>query len=219
MGELSAATGVPVPTIKYYLRENLLPAGDRTGPNQASYDDAHVRRLRLIRALLDVGGLSVTTARQVIAAVDTPDLPLSWIFGVAQHAVSDTTLYEPLDGDGPGVALVDEAIERMGWHVHDDNPGRRGAARVLNTYAALGADDLAEISDDYARAAELIARADLAAVAQGGSVSDMSETVVIGTVLGDALVASLRRIAQEHVSFELFPDAVAPVKSQKGRSS
>ncbi|WP_346281659.1 MerR family DNA-binding transcriptional regulator, partial [Pseudonocardia sp.] len=32
MAELSARTGVPIPTIKFYLREGLLPPGERTSP-------------------------------------------------------------------------------------------------------------------------------------------------------------------------------------------
>ena len=44
IAELSQKTGVPVPTIKYYLREGLLPAGELTSPNQAHYDDRHVQR-------------------------------------------------------------------------------------------------------------------------------------------------------------------------------
>jgi DNA-binding transcriptional MerR regulator len=219
MAELSATGGVPVASIKYYLREGLLPAGERTSANQASYDETHVKRLRLIRALIDIGGLSVSTAREVLAAVANPDLPLSWKFGVAQHAVSDTSLYDPVSEAGPGKAVVDDAIERMGWMVEQDGPGRRGAARVLNTYADLGADALVEITDGYAQAAELIARSDLAAVARSASVSEMSETVVIGTVLGDALVASLRRIAQEHVAFEMFPDAAPTERSAEGEAS
>src|ERR1700716_801088 len=43
MAELSAESGVPVATIKYYLREGLLPPGERTSRNQARYDDVHVR--------------------------------------------------------------------------------------------------------------------------------------------------------------------------------
>ena len=81
VGELSRRSGVSVASIKYYLREGLLPAGERTSPNQASYDDGHLRRLRMIRALIDVGGLSVVATRDVPAAVDDPDLPLF----VAQH--------------------------------------------------------------------------------------------------------------------------------------
>ena len=35
ISELSSVTGVPVPTIKYYIREGLLPRGERTAANQA----------------------------------------------------------------------------------------------------------------------------------------------------------------------------------------
>jgi DNA-binding transcriptional MerR regulator len=205
MSQLCEASGVPVPSIKYYLREGLLPSGERTSANQVDYSDAHVERLRLIRALIDVGGLSVATAGRVLAAVDSPDLPLTYIFGVAQYAISDADLYDELEGTSAGAAMVEETVERMHWNVTDENPGRRGAARILDTYARLGRTELAAIPEGYAKGAELIARADLAAVATTSDVRDMAEIVVVGTVLGDGLVASLRRMAQEHVANELFP--------------
>ena len=59
ISELSRTSDVPVATIKYYLRERLLPEGRRTSATQAQYDDSHLARLRLIRALLGPGGLSV----------------------------------------------------------------------------------------------------------------------------------------------------------------
>jgi DNA-binding transcriptional MerR regulator len=205
MSQLSAESGVTVASIKFYLREGLLAAGERTSANQASYGDAHVQRLRLIRALIEVGGLSVATAREVIAAVDAPDLPLSWIFGIAQLAISDADLYLPVAPESAGRRQVDDAIARAGWMVTPENPGRAGAARVLDTYAQLGQKHLNEISPQYIEAAELIAQADLAAVARNTDIGDMAQTVVVGTILGDALLASLRRIAQEHVSYQLFP--------------
>ena len=205
MSQLSSESGVTVASIKYYLREGLLPAGEHTSANQASYDETHVQRLRLIRALIDVGGLSVATARDVLSAVDTPELPLSWVFGVAQMAISDADLYTPVAPDSAGRRQVDEAIARAGWTVTEENPGRAGAARVLDTYAQLGQEHLNEISPQYIEAAELIAQADLAAVARNSEIGDMAQTVVIGTILGDALMASLRRIAQEHTSYQFFP--------------
>ena len=104
-----------------------------------------------------------------------------------------------------GTTQVNDLIESTGWLVSDENPGRRGAARVLDTYADLGQSHIGEHRPAYAEAAELIARADLAAVAHHADVADMAETVVVGTVLGDALNASLRRMAQEHVSYQVFP--------------
>lgn len=202
VSQLCEVSGVPLPSIKYYLREGLLPAGERTSATQAIYDESHVERLRLIRALLEVGGLSVATAQRVLAAIDSPDLPLSHIFGVAQYAVSDAALYEEVDATSPGLAHVDATIERMGWSVTDENPGRHGAARILDTYSALGQTALSTISPEYAQAAELVAAADLAAVARSTETADMAETVVVGTVLGDGLLASLRRIAQENLAHQ-----------------
>src|SRR5260370_17144359 len=72
IAELSRDSGVPVPTIKYYVREGLLPPGELTSPNQAQYNDAHLRRLKLIRALCDVGGLSVAAMRDLLAAAGSP---------------------------------------------------------------------------------------------------------------------------------------------------
>ena len=206
ISELNTATGVTVPTIKYYLREGLLSAGQLTSANQASYDESHVARVRLIRALIEVGNLPIATVKTVLEAIDTPGRPLSWIFGVAQHAISDASLYVPLEGESEGTRKTGEAIDRMGWHVSDDNPGRYGAARVLDTYDRVGHPELAEIWDGYAKGSELIARADLEAVGRQTDVEAMSETVVVGTVLGDALLSSLRRMAQEHVSSQLFPN-------------
>jgi DNA-binding transcriptional MerR regulator len=205
ISELAVTSGVAVHTIKYYLRERLLTAGERSSANQASYDDGHLKRLRLIRALLDTGGLPVATAREVLAAIDDPALPLTWIFGVAQHAISDAGLYAPITEATPGLDKVDTFIERSGWHVSPENPGRFGAARVLDSYESAGHPELAEIWDGYAEGSELIAQADLATVGRNADVESMSETVVVGTVLGDAMLSSLRRMAQEHVSTRVFP--------------
>ena len=71
ISELSTRSGVPVPTIKYYLREGLVPEGVRSSPTQAEYDDVHLQRLRVIRALVG-SGVSVAETRKVLAALDRP---------------------------------------------------------------------------------------------------------------------------------------------------
>ena len=57
ISRLAATTCVPLATVKFYLRELLLHDGELTAPNHAQYDESHVRRLRLVRALLGPGGL------------------------------------------------------------------------------------------------------------------------------------------------------------------
>lgn len=203
MSELSAASGVPVPSIKFYLREGLLPAGERVKANQVSYSDEHVRRLRLIRALIDIGGLSVNSARDVLAAVDAPGPSLSQTFGVAQYALSLSGSGSTAQ-DGPGRDEVDRLVEQLGWTVSDENPGRQLAGRILDAFAELGQPQLAAIAPEYARAAEAVARADLASVAAREDLAAMTETVVVGTVLGDTLLTALRRMAQEHIARQQF---------------
>lgn len=49
IGELAAASGTPVETIRYYEREGLLPAPARTEGNFRHYEPAHLERVKLIR--------------------------------------------------------------------------------------------------------------------------------------------------------------------------
>lgn len=51
IGELAEASGVPVPTIKHYLREGLLPEGTKTSRNMAYYPPELVDRVKLIKQL------------------------------------------------------------------------------------------------------------------------------------------------------------------------
>ncbi len=85
---LSSAAGVPVATIKFYLREGLLAPGTATAQTQARYDDSHVERLRLIRALVEAAGLSLTQVRDVVDHLDHP--PQSWhdVLGIAHAAAT-----------------------------------------------------------------------------------------------------------------------------------
>lgn len=211
MAELSHRTAVPVPTIKYYQREGLLPAGERTSPNQVRYDERHARRVTLVRALVEVAGLSIADIRALVATMDAPQAGLHKVFGAAQHALSNPG--EHADGQAPGAAQreVEEFIARRGWRVTRDNPSIGTAATVLATWRDLTQRDLGAILDDYADAIERIAAVDLAAVNSQGSVEDMVQVVVIGTLLGDVLLTALRRLAHEDAAARLYAVAATPV--------
>lgn len=199
MSELSRQSATPVPSIKLYLREGLLPAGERRDPNQADYSQEHVRRLRVIRGLVRVGGLSIAAAKGVLDAIDS-EMPLNDAFGIAQRAASvpvSRAEVDPVD--------LDSADELMhGWHCSPDGPGRLGVAQALRAFTAAGQQlDLAWL-DTYVDAARRVAKADLDIVDSREGLTAKAETVVIGTVLGDALFAALRRAAQEHLSGERY---------------
>ncbi|MFG2481520.1 MerR family transcriptional regulator [Streptomyces virginiae] len=209
IGELSRRTGVPVPTIKYYVREGLLPPGELSSPNQASYDEGHERRLRLIRALLEVGGLSVAAIGDVLVAIDDKEQPVHKLLGAAARRLV------PEYGDGGGhddaeMALARERVGRLiearGWRVHPGNKAAEALATTLASLARVGHGDLAELLDDYADAAERVARVDLEYTARRADREDLVEAVVVGTVVGDAMFAALRRMAQVDASSRLFAE-------------
>lgn len=195
MSELSRITDTPVATVKYYLREGLLPPGIRTSPNQAQYGDEHVRRIRLVRALVGPGGLDVATAREVIGAIDS-DLPLPHVFGVAQRAAS--VRIDERDVDATALERADDLLADLA--IHPTNPGRAATAAVLRALEAVGQRDADDWYRRYLEAALLVAEADLDLVERRATRDEKAETVVVGTALGDALFAALRRAAQEHVS-------------------
>ncbi len=51
ISELAAEAGVPVATVRHYLREGLLPEGEKTSRNMAYYPVELVDRIRLIKRL------------------------------------------------------------------------------------------------------------------------------------------------------------------------
>jgi DNA-binding transcriptional MerR regulator len=112
ISELSSQTGVPVPTIKFYLRENLLHEGVRTSATQAQYDESHAARLRLIRALLGPAGLSIAAAHQVIQAIEQPPESLHELLGVAATAVAGPNVDDALRAlDAAGFELPEGALD------------------------------------------------------------------------------------------------------------
>lgn len=205
VSELSRTSGVPVATIKYYLREGLLQRGETTSPNQARYDDTHVRRLRLIRSLVEVGGLPIATVRDVLAAVDDPGTSVHAMLGKAVYAITADTDDEQDAHHDRAIAEIEAMTTHNGWHVGEDAPARRTAATVLARMHRLGHHRLAGNLGDYARAAERIAEADLVPIAELDGREDRAEAALVGTVLGDALIAALRRMAQESFSAKHFP--------------
>jgi DNA-binding transcriptional MerR regulator len=66
MGELAEASGVPVPTIKHYLREGLLPEPVKTSRNMAYYPPEFIERIRLIKRLQEERYMPLKAIRKVL---------------------------------------------------------------------------------------------------------------------------------------------------------
>jgi len=195
ISELAARADLPVATVKFYLREGLLAPGTATSATRATYDEAHVRRLRLVRALVDVGGLRLAAVHEVLAALDDPELSQHDLLGAAHEPLAAT----PSDVEPAALAAADAHLARLGWSVHPWAAQRRVLAQTLAACAEVGHPVDETTLNTYARAALMVAEVDVASVPVTDRAQAM-ERVVVGTVLYEPLLLALRRLAQVHVS-------------------
>jgi DNA-binding transcriptional MerR regulator len=205
IAELSRQSGVAVPTIKYYLREGLLPPGELTSPNQAAYGEHHLRRLRLIRALIDLAQVPVAQVKVVLDALDSATMSLHERIGQVHRAITPTRQLS--DGDNARTAAaveVEELIEQRGWAVEPHAPAIATLVDTIAVMRSLGQDHLLGHLDAYAEAVERFTELEVAAVTSRSDSDQIAEGVVIGTILGERLIAALRLLAQESVSARRF---------------
>lgn len=74
IGRLAKATGVKVPTIRYYEQIGLLPEPERTAGNQRLYTPKVQERLAFIRHARDLG-FPLEAIRELLSLSDRPDIP------------------------------------------------------------------------------------------------------------------------------------------------
>jgi DNA-binding transcriptional MerR regulator len=198
MTELSERSGVPIPTIRYYLREGLLPPGNLTSPNQATYDDAHVHRLTLIRALVEVGEMPIAAVGRLFSHLQEKDADEYVTLGLTQYALVRTAAPESALDDQEA-ADIQELLDRLGWQVNQHHPARATLASAVRTLRRLGQEDVLGLLEEYAAAAHDLAESEVGVVLERNGLDSRAEAVVTIGVLGDAALAALRRLAEEDV--------------------
>ncbi|MER6096580.1 MerR family transcriptional regulator [Streptomyces sp. NPDC001728] len=200
ISDLSRLSGTPVGTIKYYLREGLLPPGRPLGATLTLYGDEHVQRLRLIRALTARGGLSIAATRDVLAAIDEPLDPLATL-GVVHYALPTPVDAAETDAVAEQAPRVDELVRAMGWDVSADSPHRRGLAASLMDLSRLGIDYGTGDLLPYAELAAAAAKLDVDRLEELDDPEDrlkLAEHAALVVLLLEPVLALLRRLAQEN---------------------
>jgi DNA-binding transcriptional MerR regulator len=93
MSEFARESGVPIPTIKHYLREGLLPEPVRTSRNMAYYDRALIPRVRAIKDLQRTQFLPLKIIREILDGLgaETP----------AEDAAVQASIQRVLAADSP----------------------------------------------------------------------------------------------------------------------
>jgi len=100
ISELAEEAGVPVATVRHYLREGLLPEGEKTSRNMAYYAPELVERIRLIKQLQEERFMPLRVIGELLERDDgDPDklrAELEASDRVYELAIGD--LGEPVDG-------------------------------------------------------------------------------------------------------------------------
>jgi DNA-binding transcriptional MerR regulator len=198
VSELAERADVPLATVKYYLREGLLHAGETTGPRRAEYDEGHLRRLRVLRLLREVGEVPVTSLRQIVEALDDELLPVH--DAMTQIADVITSGPEPGEQDASALAMVDELFALMGWNrIRPESVDRLRLASLvsaLNAPGPLGAD--VDVLSFYAGVADQLARTEISLVDHSIERSRLLEDMVAGSVVYGQVFELLRQLGHEH---------------------
>lgn len=230
ISELSRVSGTPVTTIKFYLREGLLPCGRATAPNQATYSEVHLERLDLVRTLREVAGLGIDTIRQVLDAMEHRGPGDIEFLEQALHAMD--VVHQPsheagFDGEHGQEDLrhvmkeVDAYLTSIGWELEGHTSTKQMLVESVAAFRRLCAPgaSLAEWADPYVQAIEPLARHEVewTLAPLDENPAEVLKTAVVGVILGERLLVALRQIAH-HVEARRFLERTRSAASTREES-
>jgi DNA-binding transcriptional MerR regulator len=204
MSELAARTHVPVPTIKYYLREGVLMPGRTVSATRAHYDELHIRRIALIRAL-SARGLSMVQVKSIVGLIDEPGESLFATLGAATAAVLPSA-EAASDGDWPRARAALAALDCV---VPDNLPAIAQLEHALADAEAAGLPMTEDRLRAYAPHVRAIAAYDIEQMPAAPAAAAI-EYAVLGTVLYEPILAALRRVAHAEQAAQRLANSDAP---------
>jgi DNA-binding transcriptional MerR regulator len=183
ISQLAMQSGYSVSTIKYYIRAGLLPPGRATQKNQALYDDAHQKRLRLISVLQDELHMSVAQMKDVLTSPRRR----------RPEVKADSTDKSNERAEREVMALARD----MGWLLDRNENEVRATIAAVATIQRVTPE--ARPGEYLARFGELtveLARQEIPERQESPDAGGEEEEKVLDTLLYEPLLLSLRRIAR-----------------------
>jgi DNA-binding transcriptional MerR regulator len=207
ISELSKRSGVPIATLKFYVREGLIAPTRKSGATMAWYDPATVDRIRCIRELQDRQFLPLDEIKKTLDEVQTAEDDHAITEAIASVVLRRggrrSRRREDLLAGGASPAEL-EWLQRAGLAVPDSDGAYRGDdLTLLSTLgharrAGLTAEMLPfEILREYRAALEKLVEVELRMFRSGvighAKPSQVSELTKVAAELSERLVVLLRR--------------------------
>jgi len=223
IAELSAHSGLPIPTIKFYIREGLLQAGQTTAKNQASYGNEHLQRLELIRVLRDTLGTPVASlARLFKGAASGEAFVLGGIDAVSSRGRKPAPARLSA-AQQKAWQRLEPALQQVDFHCGPELLATRDA---LDAMIAI---DAAVRGDEQFDTAELLPYLTLVKQLATYEIPDTWDPdadpeaalryALLGTFLFEPLLLALRRLAHVERSRSLVAAKVASAEAETSRNA
>lgn len=216
ISELAERTGVPLATVKFYLREGMLMPGTPVSATRSDYGDEHVRRIALIRALSDVAGLPLQRVKTVLGLVDSPGDSLFEALGTAVAALppyaEEATGHEAADYPRARAALA-----ALGQVYDPRFAAVAQLERALVGVEAAGIPLTADRLQAYGSHVRAMAEFDLSRMPAGDREAQLGYAV-LGTALYEPVIAALRRLAHQDISARMLNEREAGAGELEART-
>ncbi|GAA4531211.1 MerR family transcriptional regulator [Amycolatopsis samaneae] len=196
--ELSVRANVPIPTIKYYLREGLLPRGESLGETKAEYDEGHLARLRLIRTLVETGEVPIARIRRLLDAIDDETLATEDLLAAAMDAAAPDLRAAAREDDSGDRTGAEALLGHENWKSTSDGQGQ--LARALAGLRRLGLPADPDKLGPYLDAAKAIAGQQRPLLPVPEERAEFALRAVLGSVLYGRLLTTLVRLAMENAT-------------------
>jgi DNA-binding transcriptional MerR regulator len=191
--ELSGRTGVSAASIKYYLREGLLPVGETVNPTRAEYLPRHVERLELIQALRRIVGLNIEQIRGLLTMADD-GVPRLALLAAVQRVVLD--LDPSATSSGEVRTRAGDAVVRLRNWPDYPSDARNALNAHLELMESLNIPVSRELLDTYSKAMDDVAGLDIAVTTAPDSVDQLILTAAVGMHMHSQLLLKLLAFAQ-----------------------
>lgn len=201
--ELSQRSGVTPASIKYYLREGLLPPGEAVHATRAEYSASHLERLELIQALRRIVGLNIGQIRGLVKMADD-GVPRLDLLAAVQRVVLDLGNYTTAIG-GEAAEATAAVVRLRGW---PDSPSdaRNALTAHLELMAGLKIPVSATVLEAYSKAMDDVAGIDIAATTAPESTDRLILTAAVGMHMHSQLLLKLLALAQASHAIRRYQD-------------